>query len=213
MTQGDEVIPMILKRDGVKRSENTTFGNFETNYGFDSTALNYDWMTLRTPATDLYSLSDNTNYLTLKCADVSSMEKKTPAFISRRIQHHKFECTTRIYFEPADNQDAAGLLLFKDESHQYFLSIGKVDTKKMVSLIQISDSGSKELVSRAIAGKGAMLLKIISQGTYYDFYYATDDEKWEPLYQNISAQYLSTASTGGFTGTTIGMYATKKIIP
>ena len=45
---------------------------------------------------DLYSLTETPGYLTLKCADISATEKKTPAFVSRRLQHHKFECATRM---------------------------------------------------------------------------------------------------------------------
>jgi alpha-N-arabinofuranosidase len=53
-------------------------------------------------------------------------------------------------------------------------------------------------------------LKVVSSGTHYDFYYALSEGKWEALCRDISARYLSTANCGGFTGTTIGMYATCK---
>ena len=55
-----------------------------------------------------------------------------------------------------------------------------------------------------------MNLKVISTGTQYDFYYSTEAEDWKLLCKNVDASYLSTAVAGGFTGTTIGMYATKK---
>ena len=42
------------------------------------------------------SLSQTPGYLTLKCDSVSASEKKVPAFICRRLQHHKFECSTRM---------------------------------------------------------------------------------------------------------------------
>ena len=35
MTQGDDLVPVIVRREGVKRDESATFGNFEMNDGFD----------------------------------------------------------------------------------------------------------------------------------------------------------------------------------
>ena len=52
-------------------------------------------------------------------------------------------------------------------------------------------------------------LRIVSRGTHLDFYYALPKGEWQLLCKNIDASYLSTANAGGFTGTTVGMYATK----
>lgn len=75
MTQGNETVPLILKRTGVKRDASVTFGNFEEIEDFDNASLGMQWITLRAPATELYSLSDTPGFLTLKCADVSAAEK------------------------------------------------------------------------------------------------------------------------------------------
>lgn len=208
MTQGEDKIPMTVKRKGVERDSIVTFGNFEANDEFDEATLGLTWMTLRTPATDLYSLTETPGYLTLKCAPVSATEKKTPAFICRRMQHHKFTCSTRMLFDPSNHAEKAGLLLFKDETHQYFLSVGKEGSDKLVSLSQIGESGNKTLASQKI-DKDAMAidLRVVSTGATYEFFYKTGEEKWELLCKGIDAGYLSTAMTGGFTGTTIGLYA------
>lgn len=211
MTQGEDLVPMITRRAGVKRDSVVTFGNFEANDNFDNTTLGMAWMTLRAPATDLYSLTETPGYLTLKCTDVSTTEKKVPAFVCRRMQHHKFECTTRMLFNPSDENETAGMLLFKDEKHQYFLSVGKTGNDKYIALQQIGNSETKTIESQTIADDvKAIDLKVVSKGTYYDFYYAVKRGEWNLLCKNIDANYLSTATAGGFTGTTIGMYATSK---
>lgn len=210
MTQGDEVIPMILKRPGVKRDAEVTFGNFEITEEFDQSSLDMQWMTLRTPGTDLYSLSDTPGYLTLKCADVSTTEKDTPAFISRRMQHHNFECTTRMLFEPSNDKENAGLLLFKDEKHQYFFAVNKPGEKKQISLKQIGDK-EQVLASAALPDNlNDIHMKVVSRGTHYDFYYSEEGNDWTLLCKDVDANYLSTATAGGFTGSTIGLYATCK---
>lgn len=211
MTQGDDLVPLVVKKEGVKREKTVTFGNFEVTENFDVPALGMEWMTLRTPGTDLYSLTDKKGFLSLKCAEVSSKERKTPAFVARRMQHHAFECSTRMSFVPADEKDAAGLLLFKDESHQYFLSVSKAGTQTCVTLQQYGRRDDTELARKELSGTPkAIDLKVISNGTTYDFYYAVKKGQWELLMKDVDAKYLSTATAGGFTGSVIGLYATRK---
>ena len=211
MTQEDDLIPMIVKRTGVKRDTTVTYGNFESIDNFDSHILDMSWMTLRTSASDLYSLSETPGYLTLKCADVNATEKKTPAFVCRRLQHHKFECTTRMLFDPSDDKEMAGMLLFKDETHQYFFCLSKASENKYISLKQIGEKEQMLVSDEIDANTNEVYLKLVSQGISYDFYYSIDGEKnWKLLCKDVDASYLSTAMAGGFTGTTIGLYATCK---
>jgi xylan 1,4-beta-xylosidase len=211
MTQGEETVPMILKRKGVKKKGEVTFGNFEKNESFDSYTLPDYWITLRSPAKDLYSLTEKPGYLTLKCIDVNASEKKTPAFVCRRMQHHNFECTTKVIFNPNNDKEAAGLLLYKDETHQYFLSIKKSDNNRKVSVEKLSEDGIEILGEQVIMFDDPVKLKVVSRGMYYDFYFAKgDDNQWKAVCQDVSAHFLSTANSFGFTGTTIGMYATSK---
>ena len=211
MTRGDELIPRILQRKGVNTARNVPFGNFEKMDGFDSEIPGNEWMTLRSPAKDLYSLTDIPGYLSLKCTDVNSAERKTPALLTRRIQHHKFECTTGMIFDPGDEKEAAGMLLLKDETHQYFFGARKTGGIKHVVLEKISRTGSEILAGSEISeGTGSLELIVISNGKSFAFYYADDDGNRELLADEVDAFYLSTANSFGFTGTTIGMYATRK---
>lgn len=211
MTQGEETVPMILKRKEVKKKGEVTFGNFEKNESFDSYTLPDYWITLRSPAKDLYSLTEKPGYLTLKCIDVNASEKKTPAFVCRRMQHHNFECSTKVIFNPNNDKEAAGLLLYKDETHQYFLSIKKSDNNRKVSVEKLSEDGIEILGEQVIMFDDPVKLKVVSRGMYYDFYFAKgDDNQWKAVCQDVSAHFLSTANSFGFTGTTIGMYATSK---
>lgn len=211
MTQGDDLVPMVLKRKGVKRGEKVTFGNFEWKDNFDQSVLGLEWLTLRGPATELYSLTNKPGFLELTCTGISAVEKKTPAFVTRRMQHHQFECTTSISFDPATEQDMAGILLFKDEKNHYFFSIGRKDGQKIVGLNQTVDAQTipaTEEVLRDSQGS-PVSLKVISSGTSYSFYYGLKEGEWKLLCDSIDAKPLSTAAAGGFTGSTIGLYAVK----
>lgn len=210
MTQGDEVIPMIVQKKGIVKDSKVTFGNFSWTENFDSTKLAMEWMTMRTSAKDLYSLTDHPGYLSLKCSENPTTEKKTPAFVCHRIQHHKFECSTDIYFNPADEKETAGLLLFKDESHQYFFSTGIEGDQKFVSLNKVSKDGTEVITKENIGKKADVItMTVKSSGTNFSFYYSTGDISTKLLAENIDAFHLSTANSFGFTGTTIGMYAVR----
>lgn len=211
ITESEELVPLIVRKEGTQRNIDAMFGNFSIKDSFDSEKLGLEWMTLRSPASEFYSLSDKKGNLSLKITEVSATEKSTPAFVCRRIQHHKFECTTKLKLENNNETDKAGILLYKDDSHQYFLAASADKTTMNFSLRRISEEGIQILTEKSIPNKNQEIhLKVDSQGSHFDFYYATSNNQWELLINNIDARYLSTVNSFGFTGTTIGMYATKK---
>ena len=211
ITQGDEVVPMIQCRKGVKRGENVTFGNFSVSEEFGDSILDMQWMTLRGPATDLYSLTETPGYLTLKCGEKSSKERDVPALVCRRMQHHEFQTETRMYFNPESAEEKAGLLLFKDEFHQYFMAVSQSENGRQITLTQIGREDKVLATNPVPADATCFDLKVVSKGLTYDFLYSIDKGKeWKNLCDNVDAGYLSTAVAGGFTGTTIALYATKK---
>lgn len=211
-TQGNEVIPMIQRREGVTRGQDVTFGNFSDNEEFTDTILGMQWMTLRGPATDLYSLTQTPGYLTLKCAPVSTRERNVPAYIGRRMQHHEFDASTRMYFNPADSTERAGMLLFKDETHQLFMAVSQTATERNISLIKVDGQEEKIISTAALPADATCFdLKVYSDGLSYEFVYSIDKgESWNILATAIDAGHLSTTKAGGFTGTTIGLYSTCK---
>jgi alpha-N-arabinofuranosidase len=212
ITKPDEIVPGIVRRQGTVRDSLTTFGNFSRHDDFDGDSLGLEWMTLRTPISGQYSLTDVPGYLKLKCAPVSSVECKSPSYVCRRIQHHKFVCETRMIFHPADSTEYAGLMLFKDDTHQYFMSVGRTDGHPEIALWQIGEGNNYKLAATRLDDSlKSVKLKVVSSGTGFDFYYSSKESQWVQLCRNVDALYLSTAFAQGFTGTTIGLFATSKL--
>ena len=211
MTQGEELVPRIVQMQGVERDSSASFGNFVITDDFSATQPEFEWLTLRGSATEFYSLTENQGFLTLKCAPVASNELKTPAYIGRRLQHHQFETTTRMYFSPRSEQEMDGVLLLKDESHQYLMALQQKNQRNYIRLIRVEAHNIEELASKQVELDGqAIDLKVGSTGTHFSFYYAAKPNDWELLADSIDAYYLSTAHSEGFTGTTIGLYASEK---
>lgn len=211
ITENDETIPLIGHIPGAVRDKDVTFGNFVRTDDFSGKILGLEWMTLRGPADKLYSLQSFPGYLMLKCSPVSASEKSVPAYIGRRIQHHKFECVTRMDCSSLENRSAAGILLFKDEIHQYFFCIEKEPSGNYIKIKKIGANGSEVILAKSVlpSDHKELSLKVISRGLTFDFFYTDVKGEWVSLCKEVDAGYLSTKVAGGFTGTTVGMYAVK----
>ena len=202
--QGEETVPMVVRRPGTTVAENPTFGNFKVVDSFDSDRLGFEWMSLRGPADGLYALKGGA--LELPCSPVRATRFGTPSLLLRRLQHHVFTASTRMRFAPA-GEEAAGLLLYKDELHQLFLKVCLEDGAPVVALERTGEVFARQPLPK---GAGTFDLEIASDdGLTFRFGYAVDGGAMRTLAEGVDASYLSTAVAGGFTGTTIGPYAVK----
>ena len=200
----DETVPVIVRRPGTRVEGTPTFGNFVVEDSFTGDRLDKAWMTLRGPAEGLYALKGGA--LELTCSPMRATRFETPALVLRRLQHHAFTASTRMRFVP-EGTEAAGLLLYKDERHQYFLKVCLVDEKPSICLER---SGETLSCKRLPDTFSTVDLAIVSDdGLTFRFGYAVDGREMRTLVAGVDASYLSTAVAGGFTGTTVGPYAVK----
>lgn len=205
--KGDE-IPMKMKRSGVVRGENVTFGNFSITDDFSAPELGMEWCTLRGDANQYYSLAENPGNLTLRCAPVAMSEKEVIPFVGRRIQHHEFTATTDMSFKPTKANQNAGLAVLKDETHQYHLVKARVGKSDCIQLRKITDGGSEVMASVKAPKAKWLKLKVEGNGKTFAFSYSADGGKsWNSVADGVDAAYTSTAVAGGFTGTLVGPFA------
>ena len=142
----------------------------------------------------------------LKCSPARATGFGTPALLLRRLQHHAFTASTRMRFNP-EGEEAAGLLLYKDERHQYFMKVCLMDGVPAIALERTDETLSFRNLPEEFE---YVDLEISSaDGLTFRFAYAVDGGEMQPLAANVDASFLSTAVAGGFTGTTIGPYAVK----
>ena len=78
-------------------------------------------------------------------------------------------------------------------------------------LRKIDENGASELASTAMTSAASGVdLKVVSKGKTYDFLFSTDrGDSWTTVMADVDARHTSTAAAGGFTGTTVGLYASK----
>ncbi len=113
-----------------------------------------------------------------------------------------------IFIPEADSQ-LPGMLLLKDETHQYLIARTKQGDNHKIEVRKIDEDGSHTIAELPVdATLSAIDFKISGNGLKYGFQYSTDGgNKWEMLADNVDAGFTSTAEAGGFTGTVVGLYA------
>jgi alpha-N-arabinofuranosidase len=186
-------------------------GNFIFRDHFENDTLSNEWMFLRTPYEGWYSLEQRKSFLALKVRPQVCSERVNPSFIGRRQQHLNGYGSVALAFSPATENEKAGLLIFQNEFHFYFLCKSIYKGKYVIQLFKsgIKSKCPMELMTEnELAQTDKILkLKIEARGNTYAFYYSPDDD-WKLLKDHVDAKFLSTREAGGFVGCVYALYAT-----
>ena len=191
-------------------------GNFKIKDDFDTEKLNLDWMFLRTPQKKWYDLNERKGFLSMRLEPETCSGKENTAFLGQRQQHLRCSASTSIDFTPYAENEKAGLLIFQNETHYYFLCKSLKDNKPVVELYKSvpDDSTNKHLdliVSQVLSKEqveNELYFKIKADENVYSFYYSFDPDNWILLKDNIDATFLSTKVAGGFVGCMYALYVT-----
>ncbi|WP_405226135.1 glycoside hydrolase family 43 protein [Dokdonia sp. Asnod1-B02] len=188
-------------------SENKRFKKRTYFYDdFKNDSLNLKWSFLRTPRTKWYDLG--TSSVTIKTRPESCGTPTNPSFLGYRQEHKKGIVTTALDFTPRKENEHAGLIIFQNESHYYYVSKSLRDGNEVIVLNKSEGEKMKVLATKEIDEAGVLFLKIEAQGSTYDFYYSSDNINWNLIAQGVDATFLSTKTAGGFVGAFYGLYTT-----
>ncbi len=201
MTQEKDTVPMRLCMQNVVRGATPTFGNFTWTDDFSGPKLKPEWLMLWGDASPFFTLN---NGLRLQCRPNTLAKSITPAYVGRRLQHHNFTVEVDMSFTPTSNT-AAGLMLLKNEDRQYYLC----RTVDGVTLYR-TNHGVMTPMGAALKLKPSvknLKFRVVSSGTKFSFFASFSGSEFCQVGNDVDASYLSTRSSGGFTGTIIGMFA------
>jgi len=186
-------------------------GNFTVKDDFNKGQLDLNWMFLRNVREKWYNLADKEGFLSVKLRPETCSGNMNPSFVARRQQHIKCEASVSMIFNPAGENEKAGIVIFQNEDNYYFLAKTVLNEKPVICLYKSEKSKEPELLcSREIAAETSMPveLKIKADGGNYMFSFAVQPGKWESLKDNADGTFLSTAKAGGFVGCMFGIYTT-----
>lgn len=198
----------ITVANKVKKKESQFTGNFSFNDDFTTKKLDVRYTFLRTVTDKWYNTTDKKGWLSLQLRPQTVSGLDNPSFVGFRQHHHKASATTRLRFAPAAENEKAGLVIFQNESHFYYLCKSLEGGKPVVQLYQSVKDSMKLLVSKPLPSAGGdIYLRIEPANAVYNTAFSTDGQNFTPL-QQVDGKFLSTATAGGFVGSVFGLYAT-----
>jgi xylan 1,4-beta-xylosidase len=182
-------------------------GNFSHLLTFKK-ELDLSLLFLRTVDSSSFSLTKNDG-LKMKLKPETIMELGNPSFIGKRQQHLYCTAETSLVFSAATEKEKAGLVIFQDENHFYYLCKSTDQGKPVVQLFKSNDQTMELIAQTALeAPPKKLLLRIKAAGPNYSFEFATKPNNWILLKDKVDGKFLSTQVAGGFIGCIFGMYAT-----
>ena len=196
-----------------KRVNNHFSSNSFYKDDFNKKNLDFTWEFLRVPERKWYSLSEKKGSLAMKLLPQTCSGKDNPAFLGHRQSYLNGFSATSLNFSPLSENEKAGMLIFQNENHFYFLC---KSIEKNIPVVQLyksvnDSSGKLELLqSQKLPFKGSkeVNLKIEANGETYSFYYSFKKGKWNLLKNKVDGKFLSTKVAGGFVGCMYALYAT-----
>ncbi len=172
---------------------------------FESVDLNLQWNFLRTPFTKWYLIDTVNSVLRMEVRPESLKGLGNPSLIARRVQHHKFEATCCLSFNPKKENEEAGIVVTQNNKFNYRLVKLKNGRKNVVRLYKV-EKGEEQLIDERPIEGNKVYLMISSDNLIYRFYYGTNETDMEQLGRDQDATICSTNKARGFIGPFVGMY-------
>ena len=176
---------------------------------FDCTDLPMNFLFLRNPKEENYSLVNRPGFLEMTLDTDTLSSKGTPSYVCRRQLAFDFMAETLMSFEPKAENEQAGIAIYQSQSFHYQLLVGKEGDRSTLSLVK-TYKDEVETISKTILDKSysEIYLRISETGQDLTFTYSFDGKVYRTLADHVDARMLSTDVAGGFVGNTIGLYVT-----
>lgn len=176
----------------------------ESTAGFSGGRPGPEWMFLRNPVEENYSFSGESVKMKASSACIDDMSV-SPSFLARRQESMDFEASVDLAGLSGRNAEA-GITIYMDVDSHYDVFVRKGRDGKMYAGIRYS-LGELDHVETTGPVRGQITLRVGGTAESYSFSYSCDGEDFVPL-GKMDTSYLSSETSGGFTGVVIGMYCT-----
>ncbi|MEC0256721.1 glycoside hydrolase family 43 protein [Paenibacillus lautus] len=171
---------------------------------FDESSLGLDWVFLRNPLQESWSLHERPGYLVLRGHPSTLHDAGSPAFVGRRLCHFSCNISTALDYEPVHEGEEAGLTVFMNEKYHYDLAVRQVNGQKSVVFRRTVGSLSTEQTRPCT--EGPVVLRIEARPEHFRF--SIEQNSSEVIFMGSGETHLlSTEVAGGFTGVMLAMYA------
>ncbi len=180
---------------------------------FTAPALSPEWLMPRTAKTRWMQRAPHA--LTMTVQPVALGSTGNPSFLARRQAHRQATFETRLRYQPTRDGDCAGIAVFSDERHFYFVGITQTEGAVRLIVARRDGAGDPEagmiiasVPFRGAAGSALRVRVRISDGTI-SFDAAHAMAEFETLLDNADARMLASERSNQFTGVVIGPFAAR----
>lgn len=176
---------------------------------FNKGKLGPEWVYLRNPKSENYSFTPK-GTLRLKATSVHLRDLGSPTFIARRQKHVFFTAGTTVELHDAFVGDKAGITVFMNNHSHYDLVVEQKSEEEQ-SIVLHYRLGALDHIEKEIPlpEKGRIQFQVRGDKDFYTFSYATNGKAFQEIGQ-MNTRYLSSETTGGFTGIMLGLFATSE---
>ena len=173
---------------------------------FDAAALGGQWMNLRNPVPENYSLTERPGVLRLRGSERTLFEVASPTAVFRRQQHFDFTAETGLEFDPRGENEEAGLTLLMTNEHHYDFYVTQRQGRRVL-VVTYNLELIRQTAAEVPLEPGAVQLRITGTKALYHFSFAQNGADFREVAQ-VNTRYLGTEVTSGYNGVVIGLYAT-----
>lgn len=183
-------------------------GNFTWRDEFSSETLSPAWIMLRAPHETWWTLDAAKSRIALAPRPETISGTGNPSYLARRVQHARFKASATLDV-PAGPGVSAGIVVFQNETHHYFLGIRKAEHGTTVFLEEASGAGPARVVASTDieASPEPIQLSLVAEDGTIGFFHASGAPVPRTLVGGADATILTTKAAGGFVGATVGLYA------
>jgi alpha-N-arabinofuranosidase len=181
---------------------------------FAGEQLGSAWFHLRNPVPEDYSFSLRPGWLALRGSAVSLRDVGAPTFVARPQQQFEMRFACAIHFEPAGENEEAGITVRMTEDHHYDFAVTArggnrcLMLRRTVGDLVVEDVGPRMTQERAV-------LSATCDGTRYHFSAEAGDSGTCTVGSGL-ARLLSPEvahEDGAWAGIMLGLYATGNGVP
>lgn len=174
---------------------------------FDNEVLGLQWMSVRNPVLNDYSLTQRKGHLRLFTTH-GTLDSQAPqnAFLQRETEQF-YTATTKMEFQPKGDEQA-GLLCRYDSKCYVSLSLRAGADNKLV--LEEMRAGVQRVINEtSVRTDAPIYLRVEVNKLHRAFYFSYDNKEWHNAGVIQHADFLSDQGTPqwGFMGTMVGVYA------
>lgn len=182
-------------------------GSFRWVDEFKQESLSLEWLMLRQPKEKWWTIDAQAGRLELAARPEKLTGAGNPSYLGRRVRHPVYTASLTLDM-PSDEGISAGLVLFMNERHHYFLAVQRSGPKACLYLECVNRGQTSRLAEKELDAAGPIELQVDVQKAVGSFRYKLAEGTWQTLMDNADASLISfSVQDGLFLGATVGPYA------